>query len=299
MENKEHLFEKAGLGIAPFHCVDVYKDVTGGSCDYCGTGIKFFCIINDKNGKKFKVGTECVLKCSPELYAQVKKERAALLASLRAEKNSAERKARFAAQKAKEAANLEAFKVAHPEEFEFLKAAADYQKKIMNELNSMSHEELCNAPAFDGPKINNFLCSLYTNIAKWGNLSENQMNAVRRSIAESKKKPSEYLGVIGKRMEFNLTILHKIAYENDWGGGTVFIMQDAEGNKVIYKGSGYIEKKVFLDENDPERYDYVYAQVGDNVKIVGGVKAHSEYKGEKQTIIQRIKTLDISTQTKK
>lgn len=291
MENKEHLFERAGLGIAPFHCVAVYKGTPTG-CRYCGTGIVYRCVIEDKNGKKFEVGTDCVMKCDPVVYAQVKKERAAIAAALRSEKNSAERKARFAAIKAKETANLEAFEIAYPEEFVFLKAAADHHQKffeiVMVDINNHTYESDKLA------KPNHFLSSLYHKIAKWGNLSENQMNAVRRLIADSKKKPSEHVGIVGKRKEFELTILHKISYENDWGGGTIFIMSDAEGNKVIYKGSGYIEKIVPPDEKNPYEH-YTYAQVGDKVKIVGGVKAHSEYKGEKQTIIQRVKTLDIVT----
>lgn len=56
-----HIFEEAGLGIAPF---SVHLVVQSGwsSCQYCGTGIKEHCYIKDVNGKIFLVGNECVYK---------------------------------------------------------------------------------------------------------------------------------------------------------------------------------------------------------------------------------------------
>lgn len=78
-----HTFEEAGLGVAPFRFVG-FEDVTkqcnkngnlesdfngvtfetkaGGTCDYCGQGIKIFCWVKDANGKMFKVGSSCINK---------------------------------------------------------------------------------------------------------------------------------------------------------------------------------------------------------------------------------------------
>jgi hypothetical protein len=67
-----HAFEKAGLGLYPFHCVGYAKNVytahpgapeqPGGTCDYCGTGIMYEFHIISKDGKRFKVGSDCVCK---------------------------------------------------------------------------------------------------------------------------------------------------------------------------------------------------------------------------------------------
>lgn len=66
-----HVFERSGLGRAPFRCVGfseivfTYPDGTskaGGSCDYCGTGIRYACHIKASDGRAFKVGTDCVAK---------------------------------------------------------------------------------------------------------------------------------------------------------------------------------------------------------------------------------------------
>jgi hypothetical protein len=67
-----HVFERAGLGKAPFRCIGVeYKTYqahpgapvqVGGSCDYCGTGISIHCQIKGADGRVFKVGSDCVAK---------------------------------------------------------------------------------------------------------------------------------------------------------------------------------------------------------------------------------------------
>ena len=74
--SKKHVFEIAELGKAPFKFIGVEK-VTyqacpgapiqpGGACDYCGTGISIWCWIEDSEGKRFKVGSECVNKVSSD-----------------------------------------------------------------------------------------------------------------------------------------------------------------------------------------------------------------------------------------
>jgi hypothetical protein len=86
MENeKVHIFERAGLGKAPFKFAGMieqdicYGEVIlnraeyektgirmstkpGGSCDYCGTYIINMFRIKSADAKEFKVGCECVLK---------------------------------------------------------------------------------------------------------------------------------------------------------------------------------------------------------------------------------------------
>lgn len=88
----EHPFQKRGLGLAPFRMVDFYEDrgpktictkdgVTHqvgspgqamGTCDYCGTGIAYICVIKSADGKEFKVGTDCVEKTDPAAHAEAK-----------------------------------------------------------------------------------------------------------------------------------------------------------------------------------------------------------------------------------
>lgn len=70
-----HRFERVGLGKAPFRVTGfgrfVFQAVPGDpncpiqpgtSCDYCGTGIMDAAIVTSADGKKFKVGCDCVAK---------------------------------------------------------------------------------------------------------------------------------------------------------------------------------------------------------------------------------------------
>lgn len=79
--SKIHDFEKAGLGRAPFTFKGAYEDrgphtwtdpstgittIAGapgqpmGTCAYCGQGIAICCSIEDADGKRFIVGSDCV-----------------------------------------------------------------------------------------------------------------------------------------------------------------------------------------------------------------------------------------------
>lgn len=73
-----HVFDKAGLGVAPFRYIGVESKVGPiqlndgttigapgqpmGCCDYCGTGIKDCYKVQSADGKTFVVGCDCVTK---------------------------------------------------------------------------------------------------------------------------------------------------------------------------------------------------------------------------------------------
>lgn len=83
---KEHPFQAAGLGLAPFRCVGVISKVGPirypgpggttievgapgqpmGSCKYCGTSIKDCFQIVSADGKRFEVGCDCVRRTYAE-----------------------------------------------------------------------------------------------------------------------------------------------------------------------------------------------------------------------------------------
>lgn len=106
MEQTIHPFEAAGLGKAPFNMVGfsekVYSACPGapeqaaGSCDYCGTGIKYQCHIRSSDGRDFVVGTDCVMKldrADNRLISQANKQ----IALAKQAKKNAERQARMEA----------------------------------------------------------------------------------------------------------------------------------------------------------------------------------------------------------
>lgn len=85
MKHSIHIFERAGLGVAPFKFVGcetrIYKaspdspPQAGWSCEFCGTPIMQCCKIKDANGVQFIVGNECVYKTDDKnLVSEAKAE---------------------------------------------------------------------------------------------------------------------------------------------------------------------------------------------------------------------------------
>lgn len=83
---KVHKFELAGLGKAPYRLGGVVERKyqacygapvqPGSTCDYCHTSIMYEYWIHSSDGKRFKVGCDCVLKTDSErsLVDAVKRE---------------------------------------------------------------------------------------------------------------------------------------------------------------------------------------------------------------------------------
>ncbi len=70
-----HVFERAGLGKAPFRCVGAHEEYithpdgttqASGSCQFCGMGIRNVFMIRGADGKMFKVGSDCVARTGDE-----------------------------------------------------------------------------------------------------------------------------------------------------------------------------------------------------------------------------------------
>ncbi len=72
MSEMTHKFEKAGLGLAPFKYagfeLKLYKPApgvparAGSSCDYCGNAIARCFWVVSADGRRFKVGSDCIAK---------------------------------------------------------------------------------------------------------------------------------------------------------------------------------------------------------------------------------------------
>lgn len=75
-----HVWERAELGIAPYAFIGIeekaisYPDGTsqaGGTCQYCGTGIRYCYWILSADKKKFYVGSDCVAHLDDEKLVAV------------------------------------------------------------------------------------------------------------------------------------------------------------------------------------------------------------------------------------
>jgi len=107
--------------------------------------------------------------------------------------------------------------------------------------------------------------------------------AVERIAAEEARKAAAgYIGKVGERVKnIKVTVTHVAEFPSAYGYNRVFRivgLRTAEGNTVVVKsGSFYTEK-------------------GETLTISGTVKEHSEYKGEKQTRLERVAIEEVAAE---
>lgn len=111
--------------------------------------------------------------------------------------------------------------------------------------------------------------------------AEEERLEAERLAREAEKAISQYVGEIGEKITTTATYIGSPYFESrsfgGWGTETCYIntFKDEAGNKIIWKTSA--------------RNVGVEFEEGATVQLSGTVKEHSEYKGEKQTIIIRAK----------
>ena len=100
-----HRFTRAGFGNAPFRLIGHSENVfnngdgttkAGGTCDYCGTGIRWEFHVQSADGKKFKIGCDCARhlydsKLVVVIESEMRKIKKAAAAAKKAAKEVADR----------------------------------------------------------------------------------------------------------------------------------------------------------------------------------------------------------------
>ncbi|KPK59034.1 MAG: hypothetical protein AMJ59_12740 [Gammaproteobacteria bacterium SG8_31] len=132
-----------------------------------------------------------------------------------------------------------------------------------------------------------FIDACWAGLQTFGGLTEKQGLAVRSIIAKNAERKAQYraealtkvhVGTVGERRDFDLTVRFVTDFETQFGITNVFVMEDAEGNVVVYKGAGSLYNA-----------DGQFAVKGDKISVKATVKEHGERDGVKQTIIARPK----------
>jgi len=95
---------------------------------------------------------------------------------------------------------------------------------------------------------------------------------VAREIEANLNASSKYVGTVGERRVFEVTVVRVMTFEGDFGTSYITIARDAEGNVIKGKDLG--------------------AEQGETIKIKATIKEHTEYKGTKQTVVLRAKRVD-------
>lgn len=136
--------------------------------------------------------------------------------------------------------------------------------------------------------LGDFWTKMRDSVAEWGGLTEGQTNAVLAMIERGEARVAErakareearqadadksgWIGTVGERRVFNLTIRMVFEMEGQYGYSYLHVMHDADGNVVVYKGTNRLGDK------------------GDTVGVKATVKEHDVRDGVRQTKISRPK----------
>lgn len=112
--------------------------------------------------------------------------------------------------------------------------------------------------------------------------------ARKEAEEKARKAISQYVGIVGDKYNAEVTYTGSAHFEiNSFRGYgrekmyVHFFLDDAE-NKIVWKTSNPLGK--WLDNGD-----WLHYESGDRVMLKGTIKAHEEYKEEKQTVLTRAK----------
>ena len=106
----------------------------------------------------------------------------------------------------------------------------------------------------------------------------------------ARKAISQWVGEVGNKIQIEVTFEHRADYEVPEFGGfgmttkSAYMFRDLAGNKLVWHTTGSLERR---DENG----SCVDFERGEKLMIKGTVKKHGEYRGEKQTELQRVKLM--------
>lgn len=146
---------------------------------------------------------------------------------------------------------------------------------------------------------NRFMRSMAESVEKWGSLLPNQESAVRRNLDDEPAKAarrderrardadSAFVGEVGARQEFTLTVEGVFTSVSDLGTLHSHVMRDGDGNVVTYRGS--MLGMPFEKANGGFTVPF---ETGSRIVLRATVKGHDEYDGTKRTVLQRPTVVD-------
>lgn len=257
-----HSFEQAGLGKAPFRCVGVTENVwtsgcgtitkAGGTCDYCGTGIRYEYHIKSSDNKCFVVGCDCVAKTGSDVddFKRVRTEFVRAKRDKKASIRKAEREALWKIERENRARYFE---------------TANY--KLVEFFNSYTGD-------------NTGMLSLIAGFKTYGSLTENQVKYAYSLIErfekhEIAKATSKHVGVVGEKTNAIAKIV-----------STLFIGYDT--TYYPHKPRFLVTLETF-EQDQLIWWTSSTKDVCDFTQISFTVKEHGEYNGVKQTTVKNVR----------
>jgi len=121
---------------------------------------------------------------------------------------------------------------------------------------------------------------------------EKEIIAEKKATQQKEESISNYIGTPGEKIQLELTYISSASYEfqiSAWNSQTNFIHKflDNNGNIFIWKTAKHIGE--FVNGKKWYDRDRIEVNAGYNLKLKGSIKDHSEFRGEKQTVLTRCK----------
>jgi hypothetical protein len=124
-------------------------------------------------------------------------------------------------------------------------------------------------------------------------VSNEQYDKTTEFLKKKAEEKNDHHYTNGQRLELTLTFLKRTGYESDFGFVNIYKFEDADKNIFTYKGSNhpfykYEKWNKIVDGKEYSGSEVVDLEINDTITFTATIK-HSEYKGQRQTFIQRIK----------
>ncbi|MFD6638338.1 hypothetical protein ACFWDN_21255 [Micromonospora chalcea] len=135
---------------------------------------------------------------------------------------------------------------------------------------------------FEGQR--GFLGDMADKVAGRVALSDKMVTAARKALAEAaarkeRRQVAGHVGEVGKRAEFAVTVIGAKDFEGDYGTRYLITFETAEGAILKTWSTGNAGWDLFRRFEDGGRFE---------VRIKATVKAHGEYNGTPETMLQRV-----------
>ena len=98
------------------------------------------------------------------------------------------------------------------------------------------------------------------------------VKSLREKYIADHAPKTEYFGNVGDKVALKVKLLHTTSFDTVWGTTFVYTFADTNGHQFVWKTSCYLE---------PEATEFT---------LRATIKAHSEYRGVRQTELTRCKT---------
>ena len=109
--------------------------------------------------------------------------------------------------------------------------------------------------------------------------------AARLEERAAKLAELEYVGNVSDKIQVEVTLEKEARYETQYGLMSLYKFKDVDGNILVWNTSTFLCRRNVVDGCEYS----VGITEGETVTIKATIKAHSEYNGEKQTVITRVK----------